>query len=584
MPGIEHVMNIAKWAIQAQQMGIAVTSHNVANVNTPGYSRQRLQLATARPFSNWPPQFQTPGQLGSGVQAVAIERIYDRFLGVELRGELSEKGSLSAQEKAFERLESVFTSVSETDLGSDLNVFWGAWEDLSTHPEGAAERVAVREAGVNLAGKVQEHMEGLIALQEEMDRSVQLNVDKINELVTGISELNVEIARVEYRGENANDLRDMRDLRLDELAGLINIQTWENEYGIVTVQAPGGKPLVMENQTWTLATQETNPRQSDVFWVDLKGNMTPITDDIRSGSLDGLISMRDQYIPQEMNRMNEIAREVIWAVNVEHAASVGLSTQSTMSSQVAVAAGVSLNDAVDGPPFADRVQAGELHIWIYDNAEPPVPQNQMVVNVDPAWTLEDLANDIQAQSGGMLVATVNGDRTLTIQGVGVARFAVSQDESHALSAIGLNTFFKGSDAQDMGVDDAILGDVNLVGAGRVDDDGSLTGTPGGLFSGDNRGALAVASLRDTPLVGSSTAEGAFAALVAEVGVEASRAYNNSEYQNAVVQQLEDHMSATSGVNLDEEMINLMKYQSAYEAASKLIVTAQEMLQAILDLV
>jgi flagellar hook-associated protein 1 FlgK len=583
MIGISHIMNIAKWALHAQQMGISVTSHNVANVNTPGYSRQRLVLATAKPWSEWPPQYHKPGQFGAGVQAVAVERVYDQFLGVQIQEELSEKGSLEAQQNAFERLESVLTSTSETDLASELNVFWTAWEDLSTYPEGSADRIAVREAGVALAYKIQEHMQAFTNLQEVMDQSVQISVGKINELIAEIKDLNVEISQVEYRGENPNDLRDARDLRLDELAELLPIQTWEDDYGILTIMGPGSKPLVMENESWELTTQETDPRQSDVFWLDGKGNMTAITDYIRSGSIGGLMAMRDQHIPQQMSRLDEIAKELLWAVNVEHAASVGFSPQSTMTSQVPVAAGVSLNDAVNGPPFADRIQAGELHIWVYDDSEPPVPQNQVVVNVNPAWTLEDLANEIQAQSGGTLTANVNADRTMTIQGVGVARFAISQDDSRVLSAIGLNTFFTGSGAQDIEVASSVLQDVDLIGAGRVDDDGSLTGTPGSLSPGDNRGALAVASLREALLVGNSTLEGAFGAQVAELGFEASMAYRSSESQDLVVQQLQDQKSSISGVNLDEEMISLMKYQWAYEAAARVIQTAGDMLQTVLEL-
>jgi flagellar hook-associated protein 1 FlgK len=582
MSTINQIFDNAQWALHAQQLGITVTSHNVANVNTPGYSRQRLILGPARPWTPWPSGGPVPGQVGAGVQAEGIERVYDQFLNVQVLGGVSEQGRLQTRQNAYQQLEAIFASVSEKDLSSDLDSFWSAWEDLSLHPEGSAERVAVQQTGLQLAEKFNVQMEKLQDLQEEMDRSLQLTVEKVNDLTSEIADLNSQIAQAEHSDQNANDLRDMRQQKLEELAELVEIRTWESDT-MTTVMGPGGKPLVMGKDSWDLGTKNIGVNQSDIYWSDGQGHEQSLTDWIQSGKIAGYLDMRDERIPDKMDKLDELAGELIWAVNREHAASVGRSPQTQMDGEVSVAAGVSLNDTTDGPPFADRVQSGELHLWVYDASEPPVPQTQVVVNVDPSWTLDQLATEITNQSGGTLTASVGADRTLTIQAVGNQRFAVAQDDSRALAAVGLNAFFTGSTAEDMDIHPAIEQDAALIGAGRVDDDGSLTGTAGRIAAGDNRGALAIAALRDEGMVDDATAEGYYAAIVGELGVEAAGSYNGAEYQDIVVQQLRDQQSSVSGVNLDEEMVNLMKYQWAYQAAAQLIQTGSEMMQTIIEL-
>jgi flagellar hook-associated protein 1 len=571
MAGIQTIFNIGQWALQAQQMGIAVTSHNVANVNTPGFSRQRLILEPARAETF------RPGQIGTGVRAASIERVYDQFLGVQLRSEVSDQGSLESRVRGYGQLEALYSGLSDQDLASDLQAFWASWEDLSTHPEGDAERVGVRETGRRLVERIRGLAENLDDLAVQMDQSVSIALRQASDLAGQIADLNGEIERTENSGQNANDLRDMRDQALEELSGIVDVQTWENEDGTVSVMGPGGVPLVSGIYRWSLATLETEPDRSSVVWEDGHGNQVDITSEIRSGSVGGYLQIRDEAIPRRLEALDGLARELIWGVNVGQATSVGAAPQTQASSAAPVPPGDALMSS--DLPFASRIAPGEIHLWLYDGAEPPAALGRVEVSVDAGTTLQDVADQINADpdNGGRILATVDSDGILSLQGQGGARFAVTADDSNVMAAIGLGGFFSGSSAHDLDISEAVRTDAGVIGSGRAEDgDGTMA-------PGDNRAVLDMVALRDAKVLNGSTLESAYATSVAELGLEASAAYRGGEYQDLVVAQLREQRSSVSGVSLDEEMMRLMEYQWAYEAAARLIQTGQEMLQTILDI-
>jgi len=582
MSNIYQLMNTAQWALHAQQLGMSVTAHNIANLNTPGYSRQTLILESSTPM-DW-----APGQLGTGVRAVAVKRIYDQFLGLQLQEELSQQGRVEAERRLYEQLESIFSLSEEAGLSADLQAFWDAWEDLSNHPEGHAERVAVREAGLQLARRLQVMYDDLKQLQDQMDESVRIAVEKVNELTEQIAGLNERIFRAEAAGQDANDVRDQRDQRIRELAELLDVRSWEED-GKVTVLGPGGRLLVSGLDAWRLRTEVDESGRVRVLWEEGTGRSADITQEITSGTLGGTMEMRDRVVLGHLETLDSLARELIWQVNAIHCAASGTSPWPELSSTVAVPDYDPLSGSPplmeSSLPFASRITAGEIHIWVYDG-DPPVPGGRIEVMVDASTTLQDVADQINSDpdNGGRLTATVYADGTLTLSAANGAGFSVARDDSHLLAALGMGGFFGGSGAGSIEVAQGVRTTTDRIAAGRVDEDGGLTGTAGSLAPGDNRAALAVAALRNAPVLeGASLAE-VYAAQVGELGLEASSAYRAAEYQEMVVQEVEDQLSSVSGVSVDEEMIRLMEYQWAYEAAARLIQSSREMIQAVLDLV
>lgn len=571
MSGIGHILNVGQWALHAQQLGIQVTAHNIANVNTEGYSRQRLLLETGRP-TQW-----RPGQIGTGVRAQAVERVYDQFLGVQLNSALSHKASLDTKAAVYEQVEAIFTWSSDSDLNSELEVFWPAWEELAVHPETIPERLALRQAAMELCHRVQFLAENLTDLRGRINESVKIAVNQANDLICQIADLNDQIQRVEVTGQRANDLRDLRQGKTEKLAALLDIHVWEGDDGMLTVLAPGGAPLVMGIQAWLLACREEAPGQAEVLWGDGKGGWVEITGSVNGGAMGAYLEMRDNRIPELLQELDRWSRALIWEVNVQHAPSVGTAPMTQESSQVPVQADVPL--ATSDLPFAFGIRPGELHLWIYDQSEPPQPLGRVEVTVDGATTLQDLVDQINADpnNGGRLVATLGPGGILTIAGQGGTGFAVSRDDSHVLAAVGFHTFFSGSGASDIWVAGPILDEASLVGSGIPDDE------EGSMSPGDNHAALSLASLREAKVFGNATLQESYSSMVSALGVEAGSTYRTKEYQEAVVQQIRDQQASVSGVNLDEEMVRLMQYQWAYEAAARLIQTGGEMFQTVLEL-
>jgi flagellar hook-associated protein 1 FlgK len=573
MASINTILDIGRWSLHAQQMGVSVTAHNIANVNTPGYSRQILILEPAKP------QDSSPGQLGRGVRPVSIERVYDHFLATQLRRELGTQGNLSTQASYFRQLEAIYSGLSDSDLGAQFQNFWSAWEELSLHPEGSAQKVALKETALELTSRLNGLHSKLVSLRDQLNRSLAISVQRVNELTSQIAELNLQIARSKGSGQNPNDLKDMRDKALDELAGLLNVDFWEADDGTMWVMGPGGMALVMGTNRWELEVKETSPGIQDVLWTDSHGNEVMMTDHISSGSMAGILGMRDRVVLREMDRLDSLARELIWEVNTRVSRGAPLSPFSSLQAEVQI-------EDPNAPlfssnlPYAERLKEGTLTIWLYDSSSPPNPVGKIEVQVDSSTTLEDIVGQINAspENGGKLVAEIS-QGFLRLDSANGYGFLIGEDTSSVCAFLGLNVFFRGSSATDISVSQHIQGDPSKLGAAWVD---PLDGT---FSPGDNRVVLDVLDLRDSPLAAlqGHTFEGMWASAVAGVGVEAAASYRTSDYQDAVVAQLEEQRTSVSGVNLDEEMVKLLEYQWAYQAAARLIQTSREMLQTVMSI-
>jgi flagellar hook-associated protein 1 FlgK len=454
------ILNAGRGALIAQQKAIEVTGNNIANVNTPGYSRQVANLVTNEPIQCG------PGLVGTGVRADEIKRIYDRFLGLQINNENEQLGRWEAKKGALERVEIVFDESSAYGLNQAMSEFWNAWQDLVNNPSGNVERVTLLAKSETMATTFSSMYSSLEQIQKDIDISIGGTVEEINLIVEQIADLNRKIVDVELSGQSANDYRDSRDLLLKELSSMIDINTFENSDGSLTVSVSGGKPLVEGSYSWDLST-ETADGFEDIVWIDNDGNTTNVTDDISGGKLKGWIEARDVSIPDYLNRLDNLASKIISEVNAIHSTGFGL----------------------DG-------------------------------------------------STG-------------------------------------NDFFSGTSASDIAVNQVIVDDVNLIAAAS-----SADGVPG-----DNGNAIAIADLQNRLLMdGTTTFDDYFSSLISVVGSDVKEVTANFDHQDSMVAQLDNYRESISGVSLDEEMVNLVKFQHAYDAAAKLISTVDELLNTVVNMI
>lgn len=370
-------------------------------------------------------------------------------------------------------------------------------------------------------------------------------------------------------------------------SGETMLYTADGEDGAVEIE---GITLWFEDGTADHAEGDryTVMAKSGLYWESGDGelkNITPLTDDggdnvsgrTQSGSLAGLFTTRDDTVYETIEALDELAESIIREVNSAHSQGAGLEHHTSLSSSyVADDSTAALSDC--GLDFADDIEAGELTLITYD-ADGNVSTTS-ILSVDPAAdSLDDLAADINAAFGGELTATVTDGQLVLASGTDMA-FEIAGDTSGVLAALGVNTYFTGTDAGTIGIDEYVATDTAHLNTGAVGEDGLAA-------SGSNDTATLLAGLGDeTVTVGGTETSltSALAALVASVGSAASAAELRQTYAQTSVDYLYEQQASTTEVNVDEELVALTKYQQAYEAAAQIISVTREMMDTVLDLV
>jgi flagellar hook-associated protein 1 FlgK len=561
MTGIYGVMSLAGNALLAQQKAINVTGNNIANVNTPGYSRQKLLLETKEPVQS------SIGLMGNGVEADSVERVYDRFLGVQINSERETLGRWAARKDGLGLAEVIFDESGDFGLSQSLNQFWTSWQNLANDPSGYNERVVLQAKSEVMTGSFNRLYADLQNARQGFDVNIEGAVADINRMAQQIAELNQKIMEVEASGiVTANDYRDRRDMVLKELAGLIDINTFEDGTGRVTVSVGSGQTLVESNSARSLTTQVNGFGFKDVAWVGQDGTTLNITGDINNGKLNGWLQTRDVDIRGYLRQLDVLAESLTERVNNLHQNGWGLdgSNGNDFFSGMATASG-NLDSLLT--ITAEQGGTGNISITIVGGGTAgaetvttdPVTGDITVAIEDGASTGNDIALALQAHSGINSVTPI-------------APGAVWD-----LSA-GTNTtaLGGGSSAEAIQVNAAITNNLDLIAASSTS-----AGVPG-----DNGQAIAIANLQYSLTMSgnSSTFEDYYNSLVSKVGGDMQNAEAYFNHQADMVVQLENRRESISGVSLDEEMINLVKFQTAYDAAAKLITTADELLQTVLNMV
>ena len=265
MSGILATLNVGKGALITQQTAFGVLGHNIANVNTPGFSRQNIVPETTDPSPV------RPGQRGTGVRILEITRGYDKFLDSQLKRETSLLGRWDAEHDSLSQIEMIFDETGESGLNQVMAEFWNAWQELGNNPSGQAERVNLKAKTEILTTGFNKLESDLRQMQRDLNAQVRGAVNKINIMVDQIAGLNIKIVSAEIENINANDYRDKRSLLIEELSELIGVNTFEGPGKKATVLTAGGKPLVEETASWHLeaVADENDPNRFTVFGLTI---------------------------------------------------------------------------------------------------------------------------------------------------------------------------------------------------------------------------------------------------------------------------------------------------------------------------
>ncbi len=315
MPGLFQGLELGKRALLTHQIALQTVGHNIANVNTPGYRRQRIEVKTTMP------ELQSYGSVGTGLTVNDIRHIKDLFLGDQYRQNSKSLGRWAYNSKTMSQVEAIFNEPNDNTLGSLMNDFFNSWSELSTEPENASYRESVLKQATLLVNGFHEMARQLTDLQSSVDRDLVNLTSDVNRLANEIARLNHEIGRAELGGTVASDLRDTRDLLIDQLSTIVDINTSKDESGQMIVYI-GAMALVDGDRALNIEAKITNDKgtvKHDLVWQGTKISFKNL-----NGQIKGLLDSRDEIIPGYLEQLDEIAATIVDAVNALHTAGYGL--------------------------------------------------------------------------------------------------------------------------------------------------------------------------------------------------------------------------------------------------------------------
>lgn len=545
--GIYDIFDIGKHGIRAQQTAIQVTSHNIANINTKGYSRQEVAFEEADPVDG------NPGQLGKGVNAATIRRKYDSFIESQLVDSRESFGNLDLQKSALSKLETMFYDSQGTGINSLLQGFFKAFHDLSANPSGTPERISLLSKAEAFADTINSTSSNLLQLQKDMNTQINQTVTNINSITSQIADLNIKISQAENGGQNANDLRDKRGNLLNDLSEKVDISFYEDTAGQVSVIGAGSALLVEKGKSWNLDVESNADNKGfyNIVFDPSGNNSVDITDNISNGKLKGLVTMRDITTTGIIDKVDRLAAAVANEINQVHRGGFGLygSTGENL--------------------FTPAFEAGDAASVSAKSTN--TNKTGVAVTIDDPSILT--YQDYELTFSG-------GNYTITNKTTNASQSNIPTFEGLSFNITGAHAdgdIYTISAHKDAGINLAVAlssSEADKIAAATVNTDNR----------GDNRNALAIAQLQDKLSVdGTSTFNGYYSSIAGAVGSDSQ--YVNSSYtaQDFSLKQMENMRESVSGVSLDEEMTNLMKYQRAYEASARLITVGDEMLQTLLGI-
>jgi flagellar hook-associated protein 1 len=315
MAGLFSALNAARTSLEVNQKSIEIVGNNISNVNTEGYSRQSAELTTY-PALNFGDFF-----VGQGVKISNVKRDHDVFVTNQLRDKSVEYGLYNGQSRSLSELERIF-NVTEENIATDVDRFFDSWQELSASPSDLVLRDIVLQRGELLSTNFNNSITSLDTVTENINDEIISKISSINSQIEEIATLNETIFNIEVKGQMANTARDKRDMLANELAMSLGAVSYEDSKGMLAVHLPGGLPLVQGNEPMSLEAVTSGSS------LDIQLHAGGVTRTLGlnnlGGEFEGLVDMRDNFIPSLRNDLDRMAYEISSQVNFHHQNGVGL--------------------------------------------------------------------------------------------------------------------------------------------------------------------------------------------------------------------------------------------------------------------
>ncbi|MDD4527248.1 MAG: flagellar hook-associated protein FlgK [Candidatus Margulisbacteria bacterium] len=458
-------IEIARKALQANAYVLDTIGNNIANANTPGYSRQKVSLKPSESISIAVNNVSKPfASLGTGVSVYNVERMRNEFFDAQMRNVLGEHGSWTQQSVAYSTIESIFNEPSDFGVSAKLEAFFDSWHAVQQDPSDSGARVSVISTADQLAKSLQTTRSSLHNLQRNLNEDVPLKIKEANSLISRLSDLNTQIVKAGASGSSTS-LKDERTRLTNDLVQLIDADYYEDSRGVATI-AVNGVILLSESESSFLEAKMTTESGEAKYGIFLEDTLRGV--DIAGGEIYGLMQARDEGIVGFIDKLNQIASVLIEKVNQIHRAGY----------------------------------------------------------------------DLQGNPGGNL--------------------------------------FEGTSANDIKVSDFITRNGSLIAASSTISN----------VEGNGNNALAISQLRDQGVFDSGTTSISkfYQNLISNLGVNTLAATNYLQTNKDIISQLNNQIAEVSGVSIDEEMADMVRFQHAYQASAKYLSVIQQVLDTLINMV
>ena len=596
---IFNALNIGYSGLKTSQIAIDTTGHNIANAENPAFTRQRAVIAPNTPLHT------TPGDLGLGAKISEIVRIHDEFVYKRLKDASNTDEFNSFRKDTLDEISNYFPEIDKNGIYNSMQEYFNAWNDFSKNTDSGALKINLAQATRNFTATIHQTRSQVYDVQKSLDEQLQTAVHEINRIGKQIAELNVKINMDEATGDHANDLRDQRDKLELALSKLVDIavskgdmkpdMTVDNklvEAGSAYHLAIGGASFVDGKSFHPLVFERPKGRQfGNVYYERQDGVKFDLNQYLHGGQVGAILSLRDGEIQKVVDDLDSFAQAMIVNTNTIYA---GHAT-TAMVGNVAVKGDNPIGNS-DLP-----IQDGTFFVKIYDVDGNMVAQRPIEVTQDK--TFDDIADEINDDKDDNADGVTNNDvddfvsASIDTQGhFTITMNSAKKDEGYTFAVeesdfknptrfaglLGLERFYDGQNAKDITLNHDLDLNPTKIGGNAAP------------ISGDNTLANRMIQLQydkvdfynpydSKKLVTDDTLSGFFRMSTTKVADTTAAAHSASETSGALLSAVVNQFDSISKVDIDEELTNLMKFQTGYSASAKVITAVDQMIQTLLGI-
>ena len=624
MPSIFNTLNIGYSGLSAAQVGINTTGHNISNAEVDGYTRQRVVTSASTPLNNY------AGSIGNGTEVQTIKRIFDNFVFDRYTDTYSDKEYSELEKLTLEQLSTYFPEIDEVGVKADMQEYYNMWQTFADNPDNDSIKLALAKQTEVLSEHIGYVQNQVTTLQSQLNDQILVNVNEVNSLAKELSQINKSIDVAEAGSLiEANDLRDKRNVIERDLARLVGAVTSEGQIessiqidsnantktGSYTVTVNGFN--IVDGSTYHpihVSGENNKTGFYEISYERQDGVLIPMEDSLSGGRIGAILDLRggsinettgyptDGILQRTITELNSFAIGLIESTNNLYA----LNSTNKMESNF-----LEINPDNSLVSSELNINEGSFNIVVYDIDGNIAAKRE--IDVDVVTTMKGLAgsNSIEAKIAAEVDDNSDGNATndlddfiqfnwaVLASGDKVVEFSLdplSESRGYTFAiedvlkneafssgtnfagALGMSRFFDGKDANDIDLNFKLKANATLMSAGYTD------------VAGDNRLALDMVQQqfeRYDYKVGDeifhTTSYGMFDITATEVGTATNLAITRHETVSTQFNAIEMEYFSTSKVSIDEEMTNLIKYQTSYGAAAKVITTIDQMMQTLLGI-